>query len=405
MQVHEGKPIFYTSRKVPSSGKASGVASVKSSYDQKYDDNLDFSGISPYKISKDVPSRKKLSQLRVSNMRRDKDTFFLEKSLEKRIEDSVYGIRAKSETRKRPSSTCAFQIKRNKEYLEEDQKLNASAMHTLLSNETQNLNDDNLNLNAQTKIMRKGLRQLKLDQIKIRNKAQAVQLVPKDPYRIEQDALRVSEQNFATRRKTEHFGHLIKKENSHIEVVKSEVEKLKEALEYETTLKSQLEKDNEEAYRRILEKQKRKKELEQRLATQQSQMNTLTLKVSQLQRVEDYHKETISKFVQETNLIARQNFHSVLRSSRTSRTDQSSKKSENFSPAPKTKIIGEAIGEMIGEESKEDSSQSKEQIRGGREEDLIYKRVNKAMEQQIDKQIEEQKSEGGKSQSTLYEEF
>lgn len=249
----------------------------------------------------EVSRKTKYNLRRVSNMKRDKDTFQLNKSLDTRLEEKNYDVVAFNESQMKHNQMLNSQLTRAETYTSCDKERPNSSHRDFIRTKSAHLKIEGKGNKLKASELSKLIRLKKRENIEIRNKWQDYKHYEANSYLIMTTALRRSDMNFQKRREAESLDRLASQEAEKIEILASEAKQLAASISKEMKRVDELEKINKEANRRILEKQKVKKEMEEVLRKQEAIIKNLNSKIESLIIEEQGYKKIIEGFIRDTS--------------------------------------------------------------------------------------------------------
>lgn len=250
---------------------------------------------------KELGRRAKYTLRRVKHLKREKDTFQLNKSLDVRLNENQYNITAFTENQNKTSLELSNRLNRTEEYTGR-KKERPRSEHRIMIDETKEKLTKEGKENKSQRLQLANLLQLKRkEEISIRNKWQDTRHYSDDSNRIMITALRTSDINFMTRREAESVDKDSKRELENIILLRQEAKILVNGIKKEMKRNEELEKETSDTYRDVLEKLKKKKELEDLIKRQDAYLRNLNSKIQSLMNEEKGFIRLIDKFVENTS--------------------------------------------------------------------------------------------------------
>ena len=250
---------------------------------------------------KEVAVKKKYTLRRLKNLKRNKDTFQLNKTLGEQLWEKKYDIHAFSESQNKPSLEYSVQLDKTKSYTSRTDNRPNSIHRVMIQEKKLKLSTDNKENHFEKYRLAQLLQIKKREEISIRNKWQDTRHYSEDSNRIISTALRTSDLNFQSRRQAESIDRETKRERESILVLQQEAAALQRSVKAEGQLVEQLEKVTSDTFKRILDKQKKKKELEDLVKQHDAKIKNLTSKVQSLMIEEQGYLKVINQFVEDTS--------------------------------------------------------------------------------------------------------
>ena len=234
-------------------------------------------------------------------MKRDLDTFQLNRSVQDQRTDQDSNIRAYSDSKNRASQEHWYRLKTAQTYTQYDERP-SSVNYLRIQEGNTKLNQDHQTKRTQFLRLNKLLSTKKREGLSMRNKIQSTQYIDENSWIIQTEAVRQSDINFNCRRKAESVDKQLKFEVNKETLLRQEYETLKTSVQVEANKADKLQNDNQDMYRRVLDKQKIKKEMEDTLKRQEIQMRNLESTIDHLMLTEKGCLKIIIQYVQDTNL-------------------------------------------------------------------------------------------------------
>jgi chromosome segregation ATPase len=260
---------------------------------------------SPYektaKLSKDLTKRHRYALKKLTNMKRDLDTFQLKKPLTDILNDINYSSRAFSENRSKQNTPHIYKIKTATSYVQDDNNRPKSEHRQRMKEGTSLLSQKNANLSTRSKEMLMSLRLEKMKQVELRNKMQDTQLFKENSYKIQMDVSKTTDHRINYRRMSESVDKQIRNEKEKILILNDQLKGIQDSREEEISKYEELEQHNLETNKRILEKRRQKKDLEDQLKEQEAVLKHLSLKIDDLVFKEQECLTIIKRFEREAS--------------------------------------------------------------------------------------------------------
>lgn len=250
---------------------------------------------------KEVSRKNKYNLRKIKNLKRDKDTFQLNKTLDERLMEKAYDARAFSESQQRHNQEFASLLGHAEEYTSRSRERPGTADRDYVRLKSAKLSTEGKENKLQATRLATLLRMKQKEHLEIRNKWQDHKHYDANSYSIMTTALRKSDLNFQSRREAEHFDRLAAQEQEKIVILENEASALSKSLTKEMKKVADLEKHTAETNRRILEKTKYKKELDEVLKKQEAAMKNLNSKIETLIIEEQGCLKLIKGFIEETS--------------------------------------------------------------------------------------------------------
>ena len=241
---------------------------------------------SPYektaKLSKDLTKRHRYALKKLTNLKRDMDTFQLNKPLTDVLNDINYSSRAFSEHRSKQNTPHLYKIKTATSYVQDDSNRPRSEHCQRMKEGTSLLSQKNANLSTKSKEMHLNLRQKKMRQVELRNKLQDTRLFNENSYKIQMDVSKTADHRINYRRISESVDKQICNEKEKILILNDQLREMQVSRDEEEKKCEELERQNVETNKRVLEKRRLKRELEEQLKEQEAVLKHLSLKIDDL---------------------------------------------------------------------------------------------------------------------------
>lgn len=235
---------------------------------------------------KDFPKLHKYTKNRVSNMRRDIDTFQLNKTLDDIKADNDLSLRAFSENKAKSSQQHWFRLRSTQTYNDHEKLRPTSVQFSKLQENNMKLNTECTTQKEHMNNLRRILQAKKREGLLLRNRIQTHRFVDENSYAIQSNAVKQSDQNFSCRRQAESIDKQLKQEKQKELLLQTEVDELRQAVDLESQKVQRLDNDNATMYKRILEKSKQKKDMEETLKKQEATLKHLESAIEHLMLTE-----------------------------------------------------------------------------------------------------------------------
>ena len=260
---------------------------------------------SPYektaKLSKDLTKRHRYALKKLTNLKRDMDTFQLNKPLTDVLNDINYSSRAFSEHRSKQNTPHLYKIKTATSYVQDDSNRPRSEHCQRMKEGTSLLSQKNANLSTRSKDMLMNLRQKKMKQVELRNKMQDTRLFKENSYKIQMDVSKTTDHSINFRRMSESVDKQIRNEKEKILILNDQLTDMQHSRDEEVSKCEELDRSNVETNKRILEKRRLKKDLEDQLKEQEAVLKHLSLKIDDLVLKEQECLNIIKRFEREAS--------------------------------------------------------------------------------------------------------
>lgn len=251
--------------------------------------------------AKEVSRKNKYNLRRVKNLKREKDTFQLNKTLDEKLMEKQYDIRAFSQSQNRHNREFVSLLGATEEYTSRSKERPGTADRDYVRARSAKLSVDNKDNKLHAMQLATLLKMKKKETIEIRNKWQDHKHYDENSYSIMTTALKRSDMNFQSRRQAEHFDRLACQEKEQIAILDNEAKALSMNIGKEMKKLTDLEKVTTETNKRILEKQKYKRELDDVLKKQEATLKNLNSKIQSLIIEEQGYLKIIIGFKQDTS--------------------------------------------------------------------------------------------------------
>ena len=252
------------------------------------------------KLSKDLTKRHRYALNRLSNMRREVDTFQLKKPIKDEVTDLGYSSRAFSEAKSKENFKHLYKIKTASSYVKNDENRPKSVQCQKMIEGAAILGQLNQSMQLKSRQMVGELQEKRKEQIGIRNKIQDTKHFTENTHKIQMEASKSTDMRLSYRRECESVDKQLRNEKEKIIILKDQLMHLQESTGEEISRNEEYEKLNTEMYRRILEKRKIKKEMEDELKDQEAVLKHLALKIEDLVAKEQECLGIIKRYEKDT---------------------------------------------------------------------------------------------------------
>lgn len=252
--------------------------------------------------SREVEKKKVYTLRRVENLKRQKDTFQLEvpiDDLTNRLERSLLAY-----TYRRTHSVNQERAKllTNQQYVKDPKVRPQSTEYNRLVDGNSKLAEEHTKMRQESQRLAQVLHQTKKRQFELINRSATSRSYEDNSYLVQTAALKTSDNNFNRRRYTEAIQRQLNEEIKTVELLKTERDETFKAAETERMTVEKLLVDNDETYKRILEKQRLKKELEDKIKQQEQTSKYLVTKIESLKHQEQTTGKMIETYLEVAGL-------------------------------------------------------------------------------------------------------
>lgn len=252
--------------------------------------------------SREVEKRKVYTLRKVQNLKRQKDTFQLETPLENRAQQLECSIKAYSYRRTHSVNQERQKMLHNSHYVHDPKARPQSTEYQRLVEGNGKLAEEHKKMRDESQRLAQVLQVTKKRQFDLVSRSFSSRSFEDNSYHLQTAALKTSDDNYTKRRYAELLHRQLNDEIKRIIVLKSERDETCKAADAAKMVVEKLMVDNDETYKRILEKQRLKKELEEKIKQQEAMSRNLITKIESLKQAEQTCGKMIETYLETAGL-------------------------------------------------------------------------------------------------------
>lgn len=252
--------------------------------------------------SREVEKRKVYTLRKVHNLKRQKDTFQLEIPLENRAQQLECSIKAYSYRRTHSVNQERQKLLHNSHYVHDPKARPQSTEYQRLVEGNGKLAEEHKKMREESQRLAQVLQVTKKRQFELVSRSFNSKSFEDNSYHLQTVALKTSDDNYNKRRYAELLHRQLNEEMNKIIVLKSERDETCKAADAAKMVVEKLMVDNDETYKRILEKQRLKKELEEKVKHQEVMSRNLITKIESLKQAEQTCGKMIETYLETAGL-------------------------------------------------------------------------------------------------------
>lgn len=252
--------------------------------------------------SREVEKKKIYTLRKVENLKRQKDTFQLEVPLDNLTNRLERSLLAYTYRRTHSVNQERAKLLTNQQYVKDPKVRPQSTEYNRLVEGNSKLAEEHTKMRQESQRLAQVLNQTKKRQFELINKTTTSRSYEDNSYLVQTVALKTSDNNFNRRRYTEAIQRQLNEEMKKVELLKTERDETFKAAESERMAVEKLTVENDETYKRILEKQRLKKDLEDKIKQQEQTSKYLVTKIESLKHQEQITGKMIESYLETAGL-------------------------------------------------------------------------------------------------------